>query len=508
MKILPLVPAPAEVHYESDTTINTKGFTIDNSDPFANVINLLAKQLPLAFTGRKPSLPLKCVQTGASAGTFPDSVDIDEAYELEIRANGVIASASSNAGIYHALQTLRQLTLAGLGDDGSFVLPALRIVDRPRFSWRGFMLDCSRHFYTVTFIMKMIDAASMHHLNVFHWHLTDDQGWRLPIDGYPKLTEIGAWRRDSKTTWQDHRLGGFYSKEDIREIVRFAAERHVEVVPEVDLPGHASAILASYPELGCTGGPYKVEDRYGIFSDVLCAGNDAIFPLFEAIFNTIAELFPSKYVHIGGDEVKFDRWETCPKCRARLETQKLGKTHQLQSWITVRLANMLEERGKTPIGWDEVLEGTEVLGLPQDMIVMSWRGREGGIQASAKGHRVIMTALTDGCYLNFKHLDNAEEPGHLEVATIEKSYGMDPVIPGMSAEQESLVLGGQCNLWSEVIYASRIAEYMYFPRMGAIAESLWSPKATRSLESFENRLSAYGKVLDALDLLHYRGPVR
>ncbi len=501
-----LVPMPANIVTGTGSGVLADGFVLERAAPFGRELGVFKEQVSFAFgTEGRTILPL-IIEESDAAGAGAGSKE--EAYGLTIGPDRIRIRASSPIGAYHALQTLRQLALAGRREDGVMELPQAEITDAPRFPWRGFMLDCSRHFYSVAFIKKIIDAASMHHLNVFHWHLTDDQGWRLPVDGYPKLTETGAWRKDSKTTWQDLRVGGFYSEADIREVVEWAAARHVEVVPEVDLPGHASAILACYPDLGCTGGPYAVEDRYGIFKDVLCAGNDGIFPLFGAIFDTLARLFPSKYVHIGGDEVKTDRWEACPKCQARLEANGLHGAHQLQSWITVRLATMLEERGKTPIGWDEVLEGTDLLGLPKDMIVMSWRGREGGLEASGKGHRVIMTALTDGCYLNFKHLDSPEEPGHLEVATVEKSYSMDPVVPGMDAEQEKLVLGGQCNLWSEVIYASRIAEYMFFPRMGAIAEGLWTPKEARSLESFERRLPAYGKVLDALDLTRYRGPVR
>ena len=430
-----------------------------------------------------------------------------ESYSILIETQKITLKASHATGLWNALQSLRQLILAGK-TESSFEIPCAEITDSPRFSWRGCMLDTSRHFYSTAFIKKLIDIASMYHMNIFHWHLTDDQGWRLPVDGYPALTEIGSWREDRRTTWGEDRLvGGSYTKAEIAEIVQWAKDRHVDIVPEVDLPGHASAILASYPELGCTGGPYLVEDRFGIFEDVLCAGNDKIFDLFDAIFDTLKELFPFNYVHIGGDEVKFNRWEVCPKCHNRLKALSLDHTPQLQSWITVRLVQMLKERGKTAIGWDEVLEGTEKLGLPEDLVVMSWRGQEGGIEASSKGHRVIMTPLSDGCYLNFKPLDNPEEPGHLEVSTVRKSYEMDPISPEMTEKQASLVLGGQCNLWSEVIYASRIAEYMLFPRLCAISESLWSQKSLRSLESFEKRLPTHRKILDALDVCQYRGPL-
>lgn len=501
MEQIQLIPQPVSVR-ETGGFFRHRGVPAVSGDAaFAEEMQVVSEQLS--------TLPMSqggFGQTGVVC-VLDTSISEEEGYAVSIVHDRVAVSASARKGMFNGLQTVRQLILAGR-EGNTFCIPCAEIRDEPRFVWRGCMLDTSRHFYSVSFIKKLIDLAALHHLNVFHWHLTDDQGWRLPVNGYPALTEIGAWREDRRTTWGNDRLvGGFYSKEEIQEIVDFAASRHVEVVPEVDLPGHSSAILASYPELGCTGGPYRVEDRFGIFDDVLCAGNDRIFDLFEAIFDTLAELFPSSYVHIGGDEVKFGRWEVCPKCHARMQKLGLEKVPQLQSWITVRLVQMLRERGKTAIGWDEVLEGTEKLGLPQDLVVMSWRGQEGGIEASSKGHRVIMTPLTDGCYLNFKPLDSRDEPGHLEVCTVSQSYRMDPVTPEMTAEQAALVLGGQCNLWSEVIYASRIAEYMLFPRLCAIAEALWSPKDVRSLDSFARRLPEHRKKLDELDVNQYRGPL-
>lgn len=499
MNSIQLIPQPSSVVIESRIISIRNIPRFSGSAVFSGEMALAREQMKA--TGLAPesaqSISVSCVEKAGFSG---------EGYEMSIRDNGIELRASARTGMYHALQSLRQILLSAK-ETGSVEIPCAEIADAPRFSWRGCMLDTSRHFYTPAFIKKLIDLASLHHLNVFHWHLTDDQGWRLPVDSWPELTETGAWKIDRRTTWENSKVGGYYTKEDIRAIVAYAAERHIEIVPEVDLPGHSSAILAAYPELGCSGGPYRVEDRFGIFEDVLCAGNDRIFALFADIFDTLKELFPSPYVHIGGDEVKFNRWEACPKCRKRMEELKLDRANELQSWITVRLVNMLKERGKTAIGWDEVLEGTEKLGLPQDLIVMSWRGQEGGIAASAKGHRVIMTPLTDGCYVNFKPLDNPEEPGHLEVCTVAQSYRMDPVSPKMSEEQAKLVMGGQCNLWSEVIYASRIAEYMLFPRLSAISESLWSPKAARSLESFVTRLPELRKRLDALDVCQFRGPI-
>jgi len=429
-----------------------------------------------------------------------------EAYQLEILSDEIRISAADGTGIFRGLQTLRQLFLSEY-NEGVLSIPCCVIKDKPRFPWRGFMLDCSRYFYSIDFIKKILDALSLQHINIFHWHLSDDQGWRLPVRQYPLLTEIGSKRRD-------HRLhgeftGGFYTEAEIRDIVDYAARRHIETVPEIDLPGHASAILAAYPGLGCTGGPYRVEDRFGIFEDVLCAGNDDIFTLAEALFDTLAELFPSKYVHIGGDEVLFNRWAECPKCKKRLNDLGLKKPAQLQSWITSRLAGMLNRRGKTPIGWDEVLENTEKFPLPDDLVVMSWRGKKGGNEATARGHRVIMAPLTDGCYLNFKHTNQPEEPGRLGVSTIEQCFKLNPVTAEMDETAASLVLGGQGNLWSEIIDAGKLAEYMIFPRICALAETFWSDGKNRSnIDDFSKRLEIHQRRLDKLGLLQYHGPLK
>jgi hexosaminidase len=276
-------------------------------------------------------------------------------------------------------------------------------------------------------------------------------------------------------------------------------------VPEVDLPGHTSSVLAAYPHLGCTGGPYQVEERFGIFEDVLCAGNDAIFPFAEAVFDTLADLFPSPYVHIGGDEVLFNRWTECPQCRRRLEELKLAAPAQLQSWITSRLVEMLRQRGKSAIGWDEVLENTEQFPLPQDLIVMSWRDEKKGGTAATLGHRVIMTPLTHGCYLDYRHIDQPEEPGWLGINTIAQCFNMNPITPEMDEKAASLVMGGQGNLWSELIYAGKIAEYMIFPRICALAESFWSPREPKDLADFAKRLAIHQRRLEELGLLHYSG---
>jgi hexosaminidase len=429
----------------------------------------------------------------------------EEFYRLKINPETISLEASGERGLYQGFQTLRQLFLSAgkEGTEGAFEIPCAEIEDRPRFPWRGFMLDTSRHFYSVEFVKKLIDTLSLHHINKFHWHLTDDQGWRFPVEAYPLLTEIGSRRLDSRREGR-YTGEGFYTSGDIREIVAWAAARQVEVIPEVDLPGHTSAVLAAYPGLGCTGGPYRVEDRFGIREDVLCAGNDGIFDFFDAVFDTLRGLFPSPYVHIGGDEVRFSRWEACPKCRNRLAGLGLKNSRELQSWISVRLAEMLAGRGKIAIGWDEVLEDTEQYPLPKDVVVMSWRGPKGGINASRLGHRVIMTPNTQGCYLDYKHKADPEEPGQLGISSLYQGYTLEPVPPDLSGEEAARILGGQGNLWSELIYAGKIAEYMIFPRICALAETFWTIRDTKNFEEFQGRLRVHQRRLDRLGLLQYR----
>ena len=426
-----------------------------------------------------------------------------DSYDLTISLGGVVVKAGDCAGAFYGMQTVRQLVMTADRKNGNVRLPLCTIKDTPEYQWRGFMLDTCRHFQPVGFIKKLIDVAAMHKLNRFHWHLTDDQGWRLYIPEYPLLTEIGAFRYNSRAMWLG-KTGGFYSHDDIREVVEYAMLRHVTVVPEIETPGHASAVLASYPGLGCTGGPYRVEERYGIFDDVLCAGNDEVLKVFSSVFETVCDLFPGEYVHIGGDECPRTNWKTCPKCQSRMKSEGLHSEDELQNYLTVRFASMLEQKGKIPIGWDEVLDGTENLGLPKSLVVQSWRGIEGGRRACELGHKVVMSPQTQGCYLDYKNYDDETEPGWIGCATVKKSYDFSPVPKGCDISKD-FVLGGQGNLWTEVIYAPRIAEYMLFPRLCALAECLWLSQDKKDFEDFSNRLEVHKKRLDLLDVNYYRG---
>ncbi|AEE17050.1 beta-N-acetylhexosaminidase [Treponema brennaborense] len=443
-----------------------------------------------------------------------------EGYVLVVASDGITIRASRTAGVFYAFQTLRQLVMSaaewyGCAAEGNgrpaenpvpVRLPCCRIADEPAYEWRGFMLDTSRNFYPASFIKKVIDALAFHKLNRFHWHLTDDQGWRLYVPEYPLLTGIGGFRGDFRAKWVG-KTGGFYTDAEVSEIVEYARLRNIIVVPEIETPGHSSSVLAAYPGLGCTGGPYQVEQRFGVFDDVLCAGNDDVFKLYDAVFDTVCRLFPGPYVHIGGDECPRTNWKTCPKCQARMKAEGLRNEDEIQSWMTVRFASMLEKRGKIPVGWDEVLDGTERLGLPESMIVQSWRGIQGGVKASKLGHKVIMSPQTNGCYLDYKNYDDDSEPGWINSATAETSYGFSP-IPEGSGIDASFVLGGQGNLWTEVVYASRIAEYMMFPRLCALAECLWLPEREKDFDGFAGRLDCHKKRLETLDLRYYRGKLR
>ncbi|MDR2758758.1 MAG: beta-N-acetylhexosaminidase [Spirochaetaceae bacterium] len=502
-----LIPRPVYLEYQEGFFQNAGLPGIGGDRVFQGEMALAAEQFRRDLGLPPGEAPGKAAVACREVPPLREGEQGKEAYRLTITAGGITLEASAGAGIYHGLQTLRQLILSGY-DHNTLTIPALTISDYPRFPWRGFMLDVSRHFYTPSFIKKLLDVLSLHHINVFHWHLTDDQGWRFPVPAYPELIETGSKRRDLRNP-QTPELKQFYTSGEIRELVAYAGARHITVVPEVDLPGHTKAALAAYPELGCTGGPYQVDDQHGIFSDVLCAGNDRIFDLVEAVFDTLAEFFPAPYVHIGGDEVPVSRWEACPKCRRRLEELGFERPRQLQGWLTARFARMLKERLKIPLGWDEVLEDTEKMGLPPELVVMSWRGREGGVKASSAGHPVVMSPSNDGCYLDYRNYDLPEEPGAgSRITRVYDTYMTDPVTPEMTRDQAALVLGGQGNLWSELIYAGRWAEYMIFPRMCALAESLWSPRELKDFASFSRRLPAHQKRLDMLNILSYRGPLQ
>ena len=416
----------------------------------------------------------------------PDTLS-DEGYRMSVSGQDITIQASKGNGIFYGIQTVYQLIPADYRG-GAISLPSLSIVDRPRFGWRGLMLDVGRYFYSVDYIKKYIDYLSMHKLNVFHWHLTEDHGWRIEIKKYPRLTEVGAWR--SGTNFQpgnniDHNPhGGFYTQEEIQEVVAYAKDRYVTVVPEIELPGHSLAALAAYPELSCTGGPFKIPERWGIQEDIYCVGKEEVFVFLENVLAEVVELFPSEIIHIGGDEAPKKRWSACAQCQKRIREEGLKDEHELQSYFITRIEKFLNSKGKKIIGWDEILEG----GLAPNAAVMSWRGTKGGIAAAKMGHPVVMTP-TSHMYFDYFQGEPYLEPyaiwGH---TPLRKVYGYDPIPEELTTEEQKYILGVQGNLWSEYIHSPEHNEYMTYPRGAALAEIAWGSPENKDWGDFKRRL--------------------
>lgn len=419
-----------------------------------------------------------------------------EGYRLVVAPNGITIAGADDAGVFHGIQSLLQLLQ--YGTKSSATLGCMTIIDQPRFSWRGMHLDVSRHFFPVDFVKQYIDLLARYKMNSFHWHLTDDQGWRIEIKRYPKLTEVGAWRNGSEygpysdRTFDDVRYGGFYTQEEIRDVVAYARDRHVTIVPEIEMPGHSMAALAAYPWLGCTGGPYEVQKGWGVFDDVFCT-KDSVFEFLQNVLAEVIDLFPGPYIHVGGDEAPHVRWKTCPHCQARMTKEKLKDEGELQSYFIQRMEKFINGRGRKLIGWDEILEG----GLAPNATVMSWRGTEGGITAAKAGHDVVMTPGSH-CYFDHYQGDPALEPLAIGgFTTVQKVYGFDPVPSELDGTQAKHILGAQGNLWAEYITTPDHALYMALPRMIALAEVLWSPKETRNEADFVKRLELEFATLEA-----------
>jgi len=412
-----------------------------------------------------------------------------EGYALTVNKKGVTIVGGSAAGVFYGIQTLRK----ALADEeqtkgGSVLLPAVSITDAPRFSWRGMHLDCSRHFFSVAFIKKYIDLLAMHNMNVFHWHLTDDQGWRLEIKRWPKLTTVGSQRSGTiigtNSDLDDHTpYGGFYTQQEARDIVAYAKARHITVIPEIDMPGHMLAALASYPELGCTGGPYEVGHYWGVYKDVLCVANERVYQFVEDVLMEVMDIFPSEVIHIGGDETPTDKWQACPKCQA-LPT--------LQAHFTKRVFDFLTAHHRRALGWDEILDG-----CPQDAMIMSWRGSEPGAKAAALGHDVVMTPTTH-CYFDYQQAEDPQfEPSRCGgFIPVEKVYELNPVADSLSAEAQRHILGVQANLWTEYVTNEEMAEYQALPRMSALAEVQWTQPARKDYKAFLLRLTRLTQLFE------------
>ncbi|MEI8113676.1 MAG: glycoside hydrolase family 20 protein [Bacteroidia bacterium] len=423
-----------------------------------------------------------------------------EAYTLDVQEKRITITAARPAGFFYAIQTLRQLLPPEIESkqieaNNEWLVPVISISDSPVFKWRGYMLDVSRHFIPKADVLRMIDNLSLHKINTFHLHLTDDQGWRIEIKKYPKLTEVGAWRVDREDKHWNSRpkqvagekatYGGFYTQNDIREMVAYAQSRFITIIPEIEMPAHATAALAGYPQFSCTGGPFTVNPG-GVWpiTDIYCAGNDSTFLFLEDVLSEVIDLFPSKYIHIGGDEATKTEWEKCLKCKKRIQTEGLKNVGELQSYFIKRMEKFINSKNKVLLGWDEILEG----GLPPKATVMSWRGIQGGIDAARQGHDVVMTPTSD-CYIDYYQGQvNQEPPGIGGFLPLSKVYNFNPVPPDLDAESAKHILGGQANLWTEYVPTLKHAEYMTFPRVAAIAEVLWSPKEVRNWVDFSRRI--------------------
>ena len=461
-------------------------------------------------TGHKPPLVSSTNPRTGKDGIMLTTADANaslspEGYELTVAPDSVMIRASAPAGMFYGVQTLLQLLppqvySAKPAPGVDWNIPCVQIEDQPRFKWRGFMFDVARHFFTKAEVKQLLDELAAQKINTLHMHLTDDQGWRLDIKKYPRLTQVAAWRDEAgfdldpklSTTYRsDGKYAGFYTKADIRELVAYAAARHITIVPEIEMPGHSCAALSAYPELSCTGGPYTPNTKGGVFAGVYCAGNDASFEFLQNVLTEVMEMFPGQYIHIGGDEVPKDNWKKCPKCQARMKQEGLKSEHELQSYFIRRIEKFINSKGRTLIGWSEIREG----GLAQNAVVMDWIG--GAVEAASAGHDVVMSP-TKFCYLDYYQSTNhATEPkaigGYLPLS---KVYSFDPMPEKLDPQYQAHILGGQGNLWTEYVPNFKHAQYMIFPRLCAIAEVTWSPPASHNWEDFTRRLQTQFQRFD------------
>ena len=432
-------------------------------------------------------------------------VQSKEGYVITVDKKGVVIEGATAAGVFYGVQTLRK----SIPVDKSLTevtLPGVVLKDAPRFGYRGVMLDCARHYFPVKFVKQFIDLIAMHNMNVFHWHLTDDQGWRIEVKKYPGLAKIGSVREKTvlghnSDVFDDTPYGGYYTQEEAREIVKYAADRFITVIPEIDMPGHMIAALAAYPDMGCTGGPYKVSQIWGIMPDVLCLGNEKTYQFCEDVLSEMMDIFPSEYIHLGGDETPNVRWKECPKCKALMAKENLtpGK---LQGYFTNRIEKFVNSKGRRIIGWDEILDGD----INQSATIMSWRGTAPGARGAKMGHDVIMSPSSH-VYFDYYQTRQGEsqweEPlligGNLP---IERTYSLEPVPEGADAETASHIIGVQGNLWTEYIAGPSLAEYQVLPRMGALSEVQWRPQGQKDFENYKVRQTRMLKLYDAYGLVY------
>ena len=433
-----------------------------------------------------------------------------EEYLLEVTKQGVVIKGGSEQGVFYGLQSLRQVVFHSKGNAKKVLVACMSVKDKPHFGYRGGMLDVCRYFFSVDEVKKFIDILALHKMNRFHWHLTEDQGWRIEIKKYPELTKVGSVRKETLIgrygkkyrpyKFDGKPYGGFFTQEEVKEIVRYASERYIDVIPEIDMPGHMVAALASYPHLGCTGGPYEVRTLWGISRDILCAGRESTFEFVEGVLAEVLELFPSKYIHIGGDEAPKHRWKACPECQKRIQEEGLKDEHELQSYFTHRVEKFLAKHGRRLIGWDEILEG----GISKTATIMAWRGANRGIKAAQLGNEVIMTPR-HYCYLDYANTTNSEknnEPlcgggnGKLPL-TLRKAYSFDPY-DQLNEEQRKAIVGVQGNMWTEYVATFDHVQHMVLPRIAALAEVGWT-YGEKNYDDFARRMHLLRKLYDKCD---------
>ncbi len=514
-----IIPLPNEITYsegEFRLNSNTK-IMVPNGMSEHHLTEELSSILYTA-TWLKPEV----ITTSTPADTvislrLSKAVEHPEGYHLTVDSSGVLIEASGEAGLFYGIQTLRQLLppQAELTDpslvprDTEWVIPFVTIKDSPRFQYRGMHLDVARHFFSVDFVKRYIDLLARHKMNRFHWHLTEDQGWRIEIKKYPKLTEIGAWRDSTliknygSGVYDNIRYGGYYTQEEIREIVAYAESKYVTVIPEIELPGHSSAALAAYPEFGCFDKEYQVQSTWGVFEDIYCPKEET-FAFLQDVLDEVIELFPSRYIHIGGDEAPKKQWKESEIAQEVIRREGLKDEYELQSYFIKRIEQHLNSRGRQIIGWDEILEG----GLAPGATVMSWRGEAGGIEAARMGHDVIMTPGGTN-YFDHYQADPSSEPIAIGgYTTLEQVYAYDPIPEELSEEEQRFVLGAQGNVWTEYMHTPEKVEYMAYPRAVALSEVLWSHPERKDWLNFWARLQLHFKRLDILKVNyapHYRG---
>jgi len=515
---LALVPLPQKMERLKGTFILGSKTQIVVDEPAETTGQYLAERLrkstglPLpvrtpAKTGKPARNCILLTTSGAQAGLGA------EGYVLEVSSKSVVIRARSAAGLFYGTQTLLELlppeALADRPCNVALMIPCVRIEDAPRFPYRGVLLDVARHFFTKDELKRFIDEIALHKINTLQLHLTDDQGWRIEIKKYPRLTEVGGWRnsigfdldpKSSTAYGPDGRYGGFYTQDEMREIIAYATSRHVTIVPEIEMPGHGSAALAAYPQLSCSGGPYSTDMSAAKFPGVFCAGREETFDFITGVLGEIARLFPGQYVHIGGDEVNKENWHNCARCQQRMRDENLKTEHELQSYFIRRVEKILNADGKRLIGWSEIREG----GLAQNATVMDWIG--GAVEAASAGHDVIMSPTTH-CYLDYYQSRNhTNEPtaigGFLPLQLV---YSFEPVPEKLDPKYRSHILGAQGNLWTEYIPSFRQVEYMTFPRLCALAEVTWSPAQLRNWDDFVRRLEMHSRRLEALGVNYRKG---